>query len=166
MLDDVTGVIRFLDGTTGSEVAHYPTDLPTIGSTSLLAGSLVVGPQDVLYVNEVSAEPGIALVAYGLVDDSYVEIARVSRDAGTGALTLGRDGVTEAGSGTLIMPYVVAPDGSSSGLQLDVVEPSIKSDGGDAYTVRSGDRIWKVNYVFPDDAGLPQQVTCVLCPTA
>ena len=55
ILDDVTGVLRFIDGTTRMDITQYGTPVPTIGSQSFISGFVAVGPDDVLYVNEGSA---------------------------------------------------------------------------------------------------------------
>ena len=164
VLDDVTGVVHFVDGSTGMDVAHYPTGVPTIGSQSYIAQFFFVGPDDVLYVNEGGADVP-ALVAYGRAGDSYDEVARVSHGIGDGQLMLGRTGVQAMGVPDPIMPYV-GIDGQPSGATLDVDELSLTSAEKDVYAVQRADRTWNVTYLFPIDAGLPPSDTCVLCASA
>ncbi|MEP7203653.1 MAG: hypothetical protein ABI894_13650 [Ilumatobacteraceae bacterium] len=162
VLDDVTGVIRFVDGTTLQEIAEYPTDVPTIGSPSFVARSILVGPDDVLYVSEGSADPGLWIVAYGRRDGRYVEMAR-TQHAVDARVRLLRTGV---GIGDPpLMPYLGA-DGQPSGAMLDLDDLVVTHDKSDVYTIMRAGHSWTVTYLYPPDSGLPDSDTCILCATA
>jgi hypothetical protein len=167
ILDDVTGVVRFIDGTTRMDIAQYPTSIPTIGSQAFVAGYFFVGPDDVFYLNESSgaADGHPAMVAYARSGDTYGEVARVSHGVGDSTLVLGRTGVSVVGVADPIMPYV-GVDGQPSGATLDVDQLTITSEIKDVYTVHRAGHTWSVTYVIPADAGLPDSDTCVLCPSA
>ena len=64
LLDAVTGVVRFIDGTTRMDLTQYGSEVPTIGAESFIANGVFMGPGDVLYVDEGSASPDRVLVAY------------------------------------------------------------------------------------------------------
>jgi hypothetical protein len=164
ILDDVTGVVRFIDGTTRKDIAQYPTEIPTIGSQSLVAGYFFVGPDDVFYVNE-GGDTVQSMVAYGKSGDSYTEVARVSHGIGGSTLMLGRSGVYVVGQTDPIMLYV-GLDGQPSGATLDLDQLSVTSEIKDVYTVHRAEHAWGVTYIVPTDAGLPDSDTCVLCPSA
>jgi hypothetical protein len=164
VLDDVIGIVRFIDGTTLTELAQYPTDIPTIGSQSyVVAGVVLVGPDDVLYVEEGSAEPNISIVAYGLSGDRYVELARAEHSSDA-KVRLFRFGVG-IGPDPLLMPYLGA-DGRPSGATLDIDDLVVLHDSSDVYTVTRAEKTWKVTYVFPPDSGIPDSDVCVLCASA
>ncbi|HEY0520511.1 MAG TPA: hypothetical protein VGC84_13535, partial [Ilumatobacteraceae bacterium] len=74
ILDDVSGVIRFVDGATRMDITQYAIDVPTIGSQSFVSRDVLVGPDDIVYVNEGDAAGKYAVVAYGRTGDSYVEV--------------------------------------------------------------------------------------------
>jgi hypothetical protein len=161
LLDDVTGVVRFLDGTTRMDITQYPTDVPKIGSQTFISGDFFVGPDDVLYVNEGGGDTP-TLVAYGRVGDRYVEVARTPHGVGDGVLMLGRTGVSEVGVTDPIMAYV-GVNGQPSGATLGIDALSVTNDSKDVYTIQRGSSTWTVTYVFPPDAGLPPSDGCVLC---
>lgn len=164
VLDDVTGIVRFVDGTTLTELAQYPTDIPTIGSQSfVVAGEILVGPDDVLYVEEGSAEPTISIVAYGLSGDRYVELSRVEH-AADARVRLFRSGVG-LGPDPLLMPYLGA-DGRPSGATMDIDDLVVLHDSSDVYTVTRANKSWKLTYLYPPDSGLPHSDICVLCASA
>jgi hypothetical protein len=165
ILDDVTGVVRFIDGTTRVDIAQFPTSIPTIGSQSFVAGYFFVGPDDVFYVNESGADGLPSMVAYARSGDTYGEVARVTHGIGDSTLTLGRSGVSVVGVADPIMPYV-GVDGLPSGATLDVDQLTVTSEIKDVYTVHRAGHTWSVTYVIPTDAGLPDSDTCVLCPSA
>ncbi|MBK5333936.1 MAG: hypothetical protein JJD93_18315 [Ilumatobacteraceae bacterium] len=165
ILDDVTGVVRFIDGTTRMDIAQYPTSIPTIGSQSFVAGYFLVGPDDVFYLNESGDDGFPSMVAYARSGDSYIEVARVSHGIGDSTLVLGRSGVSVAGVADPIMPYV-GVDGQPSGATLDLDQLNVTSETKDVYTVDRAGQTWNVTYVFPADAGLPTSDVCVLCPGA
>jgi|GEM_PF-7132363 len=164
ILDDVTGVVRFIDGTTRTDIAQYPTSIPTIGSQSFVAGYFFAGPDDVLYVNE-GGDTTPAMVAYAKVGDSYTEVNRVSHGVGDSTFVLGRTGVSVVGETEPLLLYL-GEDGQPSGSTLDVDQLTITSEIKDVYTVHRAGRTWSVTYVIPADAGLPDSDTCVLCPSA
>jgi hypothetical protein len=169
ILDDVTGVVRFIDGTTRMDLTQYPTSIPTIGSQSFVAGYFFVGPDDVFYVNEINeadADGHPEMVAYARSGDSYKEVARFSHGVGESTLVLGPFGVSIVGVTAPIMPYV-GVDGQPSGASLDLDELNVTSTGKDAYTFERAGRSWNVTYVIPTDAGLPTDTDgCVICPDA
>jgi hypothetical protein len=164
LLNAATGVVRFIDGTTRMDITQYPTDVPTIGSQTFIAGNFLVGPDDVLYVDEGGGDTP-ALVAYGRKGDRYVEIARIPSAIGDGVVMLGRTGVSALGVPAPIMPYV-GIDGQPSGATLHIDDLGFTSDAKDVYTLQRGGSTWTVTYVFPLDAGLPTSDGCVLCATA
>ena len=164
ILDDVTGVVRFIDGTTRMDMTQYPTSIPTIGSQLFVAGYFFVGPNDVFYVNEGGADIP-SMVAYARSGDKYSEVARVSHGVGDSTLMLGPSGVSVVGEADPIMPYVGA-DGQPSGATLDVDPLNVTSGTKDVYTVNRAGQIWIVKYVTPTDAGLPTSDVCVICPSA
>jgi hypothetical protein len=165
ILDDVTGVVRFIDGTTRTDIAEYPTSIPTIGSQAFVAGYFFVGPDDVFYVNESGADGLPSIVAYARSGDSYSEVARTFHGVGDSILTLDRSGVSVFGETKPIMPYV-GVDGQPSGATLDADQLTITSEIKDVYTIHRSGHTWSVTYVIPADAGLPDSDTCVLCPSA
>jgi hypothetical protein len=169
ILDDVTGVVRFIDGTTRMDIAQYPTTIPTIGSQSFVAGYFFVGPDDVLYVNEISqndADGHPEMVAYARSADSYKEVARFSHGVGDSTLVLGRSGISIIGLADPIMPYV-GVDGQPSGATLDLDQLNVTPTGKDAYTFERAGQSWNVTYTIPTDAGLPTDTDgCVICPNA
>jgi hypothetical protein len=161
ILDDVTGVIRFIDGTTRMDITQYGTPVPTIGSQSFISGFVAVGPDDVLYVNEGSAD-NTSLAAYARTGDKYKEVARVANDTGNVPLMLGPNGVMAMGTPTPLMPYVAA-DGQPSGATLDLDELATTAGPDDTYSVDRSGTIWNVRYLLPADTGLPPSETCTLC---
>ena len=169
ILDDVTGVVRFIDGTTRMDMTQYPTSIPTIGSQSFIAGYFFVGPDDVFYVNEINQNDSDGhpeMVAYARSGDSYKEVARFSHGVGDSTLVLGAFGVSIIGLAAPIMSYV-GVDGQPSGATLDIDQVNITSTGKDAYTFERADHSWNVTYVVPTDAGLPTDTDgCVICPDA
>ena len=169
ILDDVSGVVRFIDGTTRMDITQYPTSIPTIGSQSFVAGYFFVGPDDVFYVNEISqndADGHPEMVAYARSGDSYKEVARFSHGVGESTLALARSGVSVVGVADPIMPYV-GVDGQPSGATLDLDVLNVTSTGKDAYTFERAGHSWNVTYLIPTDAGLPTDADgCVICPGA
>ena len=169
ILDDVSGVVRFIDGTTRMDITQYPTSIPTIGSQSFVAGYFFVGPDDVFYVNEISqndADGHPQMVAYARSGESYKEVARFSHGVGDSTLALGRSGVSVVGVADPIMPYV-GVDGQPSGATLDLDVLNVTSTGKDAYTFERAGHSWNVTYLIPTDAGLPTDADgCVICPGA
>ena len=169
ILDDVTGVVRFIDGTTRMDITQYPTSIPTIGSQSFIAGYFFVGPDDVFYVNEINQNDSDGhpeMVAYARSGDSYKEVARFSHGVGDSTLVLGRSGVSIIGVADPLMPYV-GVDGHPSGATLDLDELTITSDGKDVHTFERAGQSWNVTYVIPTKAGLPTDTDgCVICPDA
>jgi hypothetical protein len=164
VLDDVTGVVRFIDGTTRMDITQYRADVPTIGAQAFIANYFFVGPDDVLYVNESDGDTE-TVVAIARKGDSYVEVARAPHGNGDGTLRLGRRGVSALSAADPIMPYV-GVDGRPSGATLDVDDLVLTSQPASAYTVQRAERTWAVTYVFPADVGLPPSDTCVLCASA
>lgn len=164
ILDDVTGVVRFIDGTTRMDTTQYPTAVPTIGAQAFVANDFLVGPDDVLYVNE-NDGGSEALVALARTGDKYTEVARAPHDTGIGTLRLGRSGVSAPGSADPIMPYV-GVDGRPSGTVVEVDDLVVTSPTKDVYDVQRAGRSWVATYVFPPDSGLPPSQTCVLCASA
>ena len=164
VLDAVTGVVRFIDGTTHMEIAQYPTGVPTIGSQVFIAGFFAVGPDDLIYVNEAGSDMP-AIVAYGRTADTYVEVARVARAVGDGIFELDRAGVMVLGETEPVMRYV-GVDGQPSGATLDLDDLAFSSEPKDVYRVTRGARTWMITYVFPPDSGLPPSDRCSLCASA
>ena len=165
ILNDITGVVRFIDGTTRMDITQYKTTVPTIGSQDFVANGFLVGPDDVLYVDESDASGSRAVVALARKGDSYTEVARAAHAADVGTLRLGRTGVVGVGSPEPILAYVGA-DGQPSAATIDTDDVTLASPAKDAYTVQRGGDTWNVTYQFPSDAGLPPSDTCVLCPDA
>ena len=161
ILDDVTGVLRFIDGTTRMDITQYGTPVPKIGSQSFISGFVAVGPDDVLYVNEGSAG-ATSLAAYARTGDKYLEVGRVNNDTGNVPLMLGPTGVVAMGTPTPLMPYVAA-DGQPSGATVDVDELATTAGPDNTYSVDRSGTIWNVRYVLPADTGLPPSDTCTLC---
>jgi hypothetical protein len=165
VLDDVTGVVRFVDGTTLAELAQFPTDIPTIGSPSFVfRGEILVGPDDVLYVDEGSGEPGTWIVAYVLRGDRYVEVARVEHPSDGSRVRMFRSGVGFAPE-SLLMPYL-GLDGEPSGATVDIDDVVVLHDRTDVYTVTRAGATWRVQYLYPPDSGLPDTDICILCASA
>ena len=133
ILDDVTGVLRFIDGTTRMDITQYGTPVPTIGSASFISGFVAVGPDDVLYVNEGSAG-STTVAAYARTGDRYKEVARVANETGNTPLMLGRSGVVAMGTSTPLMAYV-GPDGQPSGATVDIDDLATTPGPDNTYTV-------------------------------
>ena len=161
ILDDVTGVLRFIDGTTRMDITQYGTPVPKIGSQTFISGFVAVGPDDVLYVNEGSAG-ATSLAAYARTGDKYLEVGRVNNDTGNVPLMLGPTGVVAMGTPAPLMPYVAA-DGQPSGATVDVDELATTAGPDNTYSVDRSGTIWNVRYVLPADTGLPPSDTCTLC---
>jgi hypothetical protein len=163
ILNDVTGVIRFIDGTTRMDITQYGTPVPTIGSQSFISGFVAVGPDDVLYVNEGTADT-TSLAAYARSGDKYKEVARVDNDTDNASLMLGSKGVVATGESAPLMAYV-GTDGQPSGATVDVDDLATTAGPDNTYSVDRAGRIWNVTYVLPADSGLPPSDTCTLCAT-
>jgi len=163
ILDDVTGVLRFIDGTTRMDITQYGTPVPTIGSQSFISGFVAVGPDDVLYVNEGSAD-STSLAAYARSGDKYLEVARVANGTANAPLSLGPTGVVASGTPTPLMPYL-GTDGRPSGATVDIDDLATTPGPGNTYSVDRSGRVWNVRYVVPTDTGLPPSATCTLCAT-
>jgi len=163
ILDDVSGIIRFIDGTTRMDITEYGTPVPTIGSESFISGFVAVGPDDVLYVNE-GAAGATSLAAYARNGDRYQEVSRVDNDTDNAPLMLGATGVVAMGVSAPLMAYV-GSDGQSSGATLDVDDLATTAGPHDTYSIDRSGTIWNVTYLLPSDTGLPPSDTCSLCAT-
>jgi hypothetical protein len=161
ILDDVTGVLRFIDGTTRMDITQYRTPVPTIGSQSFISGFVGVGPDDVLYVNEGSSG-GTSLAAYARKGDTYDEVARVGNDNDNAALMLGPAGVVATGVTLPVLAYV-GTDGRPSGATLEVDALTTTAGPANTYSIDRSGTVWNVTYVLPADTGLPPSEKCSLC---
>ena len=154
VLDDVTGVIRFIDASTGAELASYPTAIPTIGSTAVVAGVMLVGPDDVVYVNVGNADTSSAmptLIAYALSGNAYVEVARQQHGIGdAGVMSLGRIGIAFPEAATRRSCRTSTPVGSPAE-RLSTSPRSLWAAGRH----RPRSRAWRVEYTTSVDVGLP-----------
>ena len=165
VFDAVTGVVRFVDGATGMDIAQYPTPLPTIGSEVIIAGFFAAGPDDILYINEGRFDGSSTVVAYGRTGDAYIEVARGAHPIGDQHFELGRAGVTALGKTEPVMTYV-GVDGQPSGATIDVDDLVFSSEPNNVYLVQRGGHTWVVTYVFPPDSGLPPSDRCAFCASA
>jgi len=163
ILDDVTGVLRFIDGTTRMDITQYKTPVPTIGSQTFISGFVAVGPDDVLYVNEGSAG-ATSVAAYGRRGDKYEELSRVDNNAANAPLMLGPVGVMASGVTEPLMKYV-GTDGRPSGATLDLDDLTTTVGPDNTYSVDRSGAVWNVKYVVPADTGVPPSDTCSLCAT-
>ena len=168
LLNNVTGVVRFIDGATRMDITQYPTEVPVIGSPSFVANDFFVGPDDVLYVDEGSADQALQIVAYARTGDKYLEVARAPHASSDGQLVLGASGVATIGQPDAPILAYVGKDGQPSGAKVegDRLSLQLPSANQNIYTVGRGTRSWVVSYEFPPDAGLPESDSCVLCATA
>lgn len=117
VLEASTSVVRFLDSTTGLETARSSTDIPPAS-----VGGFLVGPDDVLYVNQVDDDGGPMLVAYGRRDARYVDLGPRAPGVGDQTLVLGVSGIAVMAGMTQPLLAYVGADGAPSGATVAVAD--------------------------------------------
>ena len=116
VLDVPPRTLEFRSADTGRVLTTYRLDRS--GEAGRIAFGLLVGPDDVVYING-GANTAPEYAAYALVDGTYREVFRQPHGVGDSLLILGIDGIAVGNPQETLVPYV-GRDGHPSGAKVDV----------------------------------------------
>lgn len=141
VFESASSVVRFLDATTGLETARSATDVPPES-----VGGFLVGPDDVLYINQFGDGSGPSLVAYGRRDARYVDLGPRGPGVGDQRLVLGKTGL--AAMGGMVEPLLayVGADGLPNGATVSVNDLRDFQISDQLVGLARGALAWNVQY--------------------